>query len=104
MEKATPKKEDTLIPFELFTLGFKGGPFADMRRFPTRWIVFDEFGVPSGRFPPISEIAPTWYPNLELLHKNENLVVRVELPGINKDAVQIDITDGSVRVFVCRAR
>jgi HSP20 family protein len=34
-----------------------------------------------------------WTPDVEVFHRNNELVVRVDLPGLTKDDIKVDITD-----------
>ena len=71
-------------------------PFSLMRRFGQDMEqLFDEFGF--GRFTPrgFDQIA-AWTPQVEVLQRDNQLVIRADLPGINKDNVKIELRDDSV--------
>ena len=70
--------------------------------------VFDDFGlgrswVPRwGRFPLTSPGHDTgwdvWAPNVEVFQRNSEVVVRADLPGLNKDDVKVDVTDEAITI------
>jgi len=71
-------------------------PFSVMRRFGEDMErLFDEFGI--GRFIPrgFDQIA-AWTPQVEVLNRDGQLVIRADLPGINKDNVKVELRDDSV--------
>jgi HSP20 family protein len=62
--------------------------------------LFDDFGF--GRAFGSRSLAPwrsgrsewqTWIPETEVFHRNNELVVRADLPGLTKDDVKVDVTD-----------
>lgn len=76
-------------------------PFGMMRRFTHDMErMFDDF--PGFRFPKLfrPELLPfrpefqdvEWMPQIELLHKNGNFLVRADLPGLTKNDVKIEVT------------
>jgi HSP20 family protein len=86
-----------------------GNPFAVLDRFADEMDrVFDDFGF--GR----SWIAPrwgrswsstpqhfsgaTWTPEIEAYERNNELVVRADLPGMKKDDVRIDVTENELTI------
>lgn len=71
-------------------------PFSLMRRFSEDMEqLFDEFGF--GRFTPrgFDEIA-AWTPQVEVRQGDGQLVIRADLPGINKDNVKVELRDDAV--------
>lgn len=71
-------------------------PFSVMRRFGEDMErIFDEFGL--GRSIPrgFDQIA-AWTPQVEVLNREGQLVIRADLPGINKDDVKVELRDDSV--------
>ncbi len=71
-------------------------PFSLMRRFGEDMEqLLDEFGF--GRAMPRSfgQIA-AWAPQVEVLQRDNQLVIRADLPGINKDNVKVELRDDSV--------
>ena len=39
-----------------------------------------------------------WSPDVEVFHRNTELVVRVDLPGLTKDEIKVDVTDDSLTI------
>ncbi len=73
-------------------------PFALMRHMaPELERLFDEFGTVFGRKPFFwtePELAPiAWAPDLEMIEREKELVVRVDLPGMTKSDVKLEVTD-----------
>jgi HSP20 family protein len=70
--------------------------------------VFDDFGLGRnwitprwGRAwlpTPLRAGTEAWAPDIEVYQRNNNLVVRADLPGMKKDDVCIDITDDSITI------
>jgi HSP20 family protein len=40
----------------------------------------------------------TWTPQVEVFHRNTELVIRADLPGLTKDDVKVDVTDNQVTI------
>src|SRR5688572_33396913 len=40
--------------------------------------------------------AGPWAPEVEVFHKNDELTVRADLPGLKREEVSVDITDNAV--------
>jgi HSP20 family protein len=40
----------------------------------------------------------TWAPQLEVSHRNNELVIRADLPGLGKDDVKVDVTDDRLTI------
>jgi HSP20 family protein len=100
--KETPKKEETLVEFEPFGPGFMGTLLADMRRFAEEIEpFFAGFGLKRrGFYPNVVRmpIAAPWTPSVELFYANEAIVVRAELPGLNKEDVKVEIVKGALTI------
>jgi len=66
--------------------------------------IFDNFGF--GRlFParnswttPTAASARLWTPQIEAFHRNNELVVRADLPGLKKDDVKVEVTDDAITI------
>jgi HSP20 family protein len=89
-------------------LGPVDSPFSMLERFADEVDrVFDQFGLgrswiaprQRGRWfaTPLSGIEG-WAPNIEVYQRNNDLVVRADLPGMKKDDVFIDVTDGALTI------
>jgi HSP20 family protein len=87
-----------------------GDPFAVMRRFAEEMDrVFEGFGIGHGSMMPWApgrqpasrepgfDMAG-WSPQVEVCERGGQLLVRADLPGLNKDDVQVDITNEAVSI------
>ena len=69
-------------------------PFALLDRFADEMDrVFDDFGFGRGGFAP-----RPWRPQVEVYQRNNELVVRADLPGMKKDDVTLEITDNDLTI------
>ncbi len=74
-------------------------PFGFMRRFSEDMDrLFEDFiRNPFGLTPSARGMAGvthgTWAPNIEVFQRDSNFIVRAELPGLNKDNVQVEINN-----------
>ncbi len=78
-------------------------PLGFMRRFTEDMDrLFDDFvrnpfGLTTGRqgglLSGLGGLQGTWSPQIEVLQRDTDLVVRAELPGLNKDDVQVEVND-----------
>jgi len=82
-----------------------GGPLRTLNHFAEEMSrIFDEFGLgrrwltyrPAWRPRPLQ--AEEWIPELEVFHRNYELVVRADLPGISKDDVRVDVAEDSLTI------
>jgi HSP20 family protein len=86
-----PASTDLLSPFS--SAWWSTSPFEMMRRFNDevdRW--FGGTGLRSGRAE-----AP-WMPNVEIFHRGNELMIRADLPGVDKDNVDVEIADDVVTI------
>lgn len=71
-------------------------PFAMLRRFSTEFDrLFDEpwtFRWPAIRVPAIAEGA--WLPNVDVFERDSTLVTRMDLPGLKKEDVKVEVSEG----------
>jgi HSP20 family protein len=89
-----------------------GNPFRMLERFADEMDrIFDDFGfgraVPSSRLSrgamrPWSRAGgeqwTAWTPDIEMFHRNDQLVLRADLPGLTKDDVKVDVTDDAITI------
>jgi HSP20 family protein len=88
-----------------------GNPFQLLDRFADEMDrVFDDFGFGRGWLSPrlsrglrspwrsTSESIEAWAPQLEVFHRNNELVVRADLPGLTKDDIKVDVTDEGITI------
>jgi HSP20 family protein len=67
--------------------------------------VFDDFGLGRGWVAPrlglgqpLIRRAEEWLPDIEMLQRNNELVIRADLPGLAKDDVKVDVTEDAVTI------
>jgi HSP20 family protein len=53
---------------------------------------------------PLSTSVETWLPDVEMLQRNNDLVIRADLPGLKKEDIKIEITEDAVILQGERAR
>ena len=91
-------------PDLFFPLGAReflgSGPFEMMRRFSEEMDravghMFEDLGIQQERG--MSEMM-AWSPAIEVFEKDNNLVVRAELPGMSKDDVKVEMTDDGLLI------
>ena len=90
----TEKKEVTVAPAP----GARD-PFALLRKMTAELDrVFDEPFWASFRFPKFRTIeggeATAWVPRVDVFERDNRLVTRVDLPGLKKEDVTVEVTDG----------
>ena len=98
-----PKKETGLTPSRLVR-----DPFALMREVTSELDrVFHEHTWPSLHWPsfrtrPAAEAA--WYPEIDVFEKDNRLVTKIDLPGMKKEDVKVEVTDGHLAISGERQR
>jgi HSP20 family protein len=80
---------------------FTASPFHVLERFADEVDrMFDDFGFGSSR--PFGRAglsdAMTWTPQIEVSQQNNELIIRADLPGTNKDDVKVEVTDDAVTI------
>lgn len=83
-----------------------GSPFAFMRRFSEEMDrLFEDFGLGRGWLAPELErgldrlgtlTTGTWAPQVEVLERDDHLIVRTDLPGMSRDDISVDIDNNSL--------
>jgi len=60
----------------------------------------ENFGVPRGFFPNVPKEVEeaSWIPDVEFFEKDGRLVVRTDLPGLNKEDIKIEVNDETLIV------
>lgn len=78
-------------------------PFALLRQFTTELDnVFDQpFGL--GRWPALPvfsapALAGAWAPQIDVFERDNQLVTKVDLPGLKKEDVKVEVTDGHLTI------
>jgi HSP20 family protein len=96
------KKEEPFAELDPFVPEFMGGLLTDVRPFAEDFDPFFEgFGLKRRTAGPAMFRTPPatrWTPNLEMLYADQAIVVRAELPGINKEEVKVEIVDGALTI------
>ena len=81
---------------ELAIPSMLAGPFSFMRRFGEDMEqLFEDFGLGGTMSRGLNQIA-AWAPQVEVFQREGQLVIRADLPGVDKDNVQIELRDDSV--------
>jgi len=84
-------------------------PFALLRQMTAELDrAFDEPFWPSFRFPAMRTIegahAEAWAPKVDVFEKDNRFVTRVDLPGVKKEDVTVEVTDGHLALSGKRTR
>jgi HSP20 family protein len=69
--------------------------------------VFGEWPEPFFRWPRLRKRAATeigWYPEIDVFEKENRLVTRIDLPGMKKEDVKVEVTDGHLAISGERKR
>lgn len=85
-----------------------GSPFRMLERFADEMDrLFDDFGFGrswmSPRFarygmPSRSSATTLWWPAIDVFHRNNELIIRADLPGLKKEDLKVDVTDEAITV------
>src|SRR6266542_593163 len=54
-----------------------------------RWPAFPAMAIPA---------APEWSPKIDLFERDNRLVTKVDLPGLKKEDVKVEVTDGYLAI------
>jgi len=86
------KKETTLIPK-------RADPFALLRADFDRF--FTEPGWPAFRWPTFRfgrDEEAAWNPQVDVFQRDNRLVTRIDLPGLKKEDIKVEVTDGHLAI------
>jgi HSP20 family protein len=78
------------------------GPFSALQRFANEVDrMFDDFGF--GRRTNVPSVwgearQSLWAPDVDVVQKNNELVITADLPGLSKDEVTVEVTDDAVTI------
>jgi HSP20 family protein len=90
------KKETGLAPSHRDPLALMRQMTSELER------VFDESSWRSFRWPSLRWGAgveeTTWAPRIDVFEKNQRLVTRIDLPGMKKEDVKVEVTDGQLAI------
>lgn len=91
------RKETSLTPSRV-----SREPFGLLRQMTSELDrVFDEPFWPSFRWPSRAFTAPPaigWSPEIDVFEKNNRLITKVDLPGMKKENVKVEVTDGHLAI------
>jgi len=94
------KKQSTLVPTRA------GDPFSLLRLMTSEFDRAFE-GWPSLRWPHFDKLAATdmaWSPKIDVFERDNRLVARADLPGMKKEDVSVEVTDGHLALSGERRR
>lgn len=78
----------------------QSNPFVAMRRLSDEMErMFEGIGFPDVRWPRLwssAEAPGSWAPDVDMFERKGQLVVRADLPGLNKEDVKVEITDSEL--------
>jgi HSP20 family protein len=78
-------------------------PFSLLRQMTSEFDrMFETSAWPSFRWPafrtrPAAEAA-TWFPEIDVFEKDNRLVTKIDLPGMKKEDVKVEVTDGHLAI------
>lgn len=88
----------TKKPTALTSSGVLVDPFALLGRVTSEFDrLFEESGWPVFRTRRLTESA-AWFPNLDVFEKDNRLIARVDLPGMKKEEVKVEVADGYLTI------
>lgn len=77
-------------------------PFTMMRQMTSELDrMFGGAGWPSFSWPPFGERTSgetAWYPEVDVFEKDNKLMAKVDLPGMKKNDVKVEVTDGHLAI------
>lgn len=93
----TPAREERRPGFGRST-GWGGGPLRALQRMADEMDrMFDDFGLGRRTSPGWRETsAGGWYPDIDVFQRNNEMTIRVDLPGLKRDEISVDVTDDAV--------
>jgi HSP20 family protein len=108
-EQIMPAKETNVAPAKAQPAARQESsatPFRTLERFAdevTR--IFDDFGLGRGwsRVPTSGELM-TWAPRVDVTQHKDELVIRVDLPGLEKDDVKVNVAEDAITIHGERHR
>jgi len=68
------------------------------------WDPFQDLFPMSRRFQPLSDTESAWTPAVDILEQGDNLVIRAEVPGIERDAIDVKLEDNTLILSGKRVR
>jgi HSP20 family protein len=84
---------------------FNRDPFAMIRQMRSEFNrMFEDPFRTTFRWPSFEFEDTGWTPKIEVYEKNNRLVTKVELPGMKKEEVKVEVTDGHLAIYGERKR
>lgn len=68
------------------------------------WDPFQDLFPMRRRFQPLSDTESAWTPAVDILEQGDNLVIRAEVPGIERDAIDVKLEDNTLILSGKRVR
>ena len=99
--EGAPQQSGLVRREQSFPSLFGGSPFSFMRRFSEEMDrLFEDFGFGRDLWPSgLGELGRgVWSPQVEVFERGGQLVVRADLPGLTKDDVRVEVTDGALNI------
>ena len=84
-------------------------PFALLRQVTSEFDrVFDDTAWPAFRWPAVRARAigegAKWFPEIDVFEKDNRLFTKIDLPGMRKEDVKVEVTDGQLAISGERKR
>jgi HSP20 family protein len=78
-------------------------PFARLRQMTSEFDrLFEDTGWPAFRWPALRVRAidegAKWFPEIDVFEKDNRLVTKIDLPGLKKEDVKVEVTDGHLAI------
>ena len=89
-----PREEEKTLAASLSPFSFVGRVMEEMDR------LAGDFGFGRGLLATVDRNLPlgAWVPEVEMFERDGELVLRADLPGLDKDDVRIELADGAVTI------
>lgn len=88
------QKQSALIPRDPFALLRQMAGELDRTFEGTAWPSFRWPSLPAGR----AGDGASWFPEIDVFEKDRRLVTKIDLPGIKKEDVKVEVTDGHLAI------
>lgn len=80
-----------------------GDPFSLLRQMTSDFDrMFDQSAWPSLRWPALRSLpdaeTATWFPEIDVFEKDNWLVTKIDLPGLKKEDVKVEVADGHLAI------
>jgi len=60
------------------------------------WDPFQDLFPMSRRFQPVAPTDSAWTPTVDILERGDDLIIRAEVPGIERDAIDVKLEDNTL--------